>query len=330
VKRCVVTGGAGFIGSNLVDRLVNDGHDVTVIDNLATGRRSNLKDALSSGQVKLHEIDVADFDLIRPIFEDGPIVYHLAGLADIVPSVENPLKYLRANTDGTASIMEAARLGGAAKVVYAASASCYGIAEDYPTPETSEIQPQYPYAVTKYLGEQIVLNWGDIYGVDVISLRLSNVYGPRARASDAYGAVFGVFLAQRNANEPLTIVGDGTQTRDFTYVSDVVDAFIKSAESDVSGEIFNIGSGGTYPISELAKLIGGEVIHVPKRPGEPHQTFADISKIKKAIGWAPTVSFEKGVAKVLENISDWRDAPVWTPETIKVATRPWFETLERN
>jgi UDP-glucose 4-epimerase len=330
VKRCVVTGGAGFIGSHLVDRLVADGRTVTVIDNLAVGRRANLDAAISTGQVEFHEISVADLESIAPLFEDGPLVFHLAGMADIVPSIEHPLRYHRANVDGTVAVMEAARAGGSPKVIYAASSSCYGIPDQYPTPESAEIQPRYPYALTKNLGEQIVLHWGDVYGMDVLALRLFNVYGPRARTSGTYGAVFGVFLAQKLAGKPLTIVGDGSQTRDFTYVSDVVEAFVTASKSSVSGEIFNVGSGGTYSVNELVKLIGGEVTHMPKRPGEPDQTFADISKISETLGWTPKVSFAEGVGKVLEHIDDWGDAPVWTPEKIIEATRSWFESLEEK
>jgi UDP-glucose 4-epimerase len=329
-KRCIVTGGAGFIGSHLVEKLVANGYQVTVIDNLAIGRLANLKNALATGQVDFQEGSVADFDFIRPLFEGAPLVFHLAGLADIVPSVTHPLDYHKANVDGTAAVMEAAKLGGCSKVIYTASSSCYGIPDQYPTPETAEIQPQYPYALTKNLGEQIALHWGDVYGIDVISLRLFNVFGPRARTSGTYGAVFGVFLAQRLAGKPLTVVGDGEQTRDFTYVADVVDAFITAANSDVAGEIFNVGSGGTYSVNELVKLIGGEIVHIPKRPGEPDQTFADISKIQSVLNWSPKIPFEEGVGRVLKHIDDWGDAPVWTPDKINEATRVWFDSLEKK
>jgi UDP-glucose 4-epimerase len=330
LNRYIVTGGAGFIGSHLVDQLVANGNEVTVIDNLAVGRRSNLETALASGQVELHEADVSDFDAIAPLFEGAPTVFHLAGLADIIPSVEHPLDYHRANVDGTASVMQAAKLGGTSAVVYAASSSCYGIPDQYPTPESAAIQPQYPYALTKNLGEQIVLHWGEVYGIDVVALRLFNVYGPRARTSGSYGAVFGVFLAQRLANQPLTIVGDGSQSRDFTYVADVVDAFIRASESGLSGEIFNVGSGGPHSVNDLVKLIGGETTHIPKRPGEPDQTFADISKIKNALDWTPKISFEEGVSRVLSHIDDWHDAPVWTPNKINEVTRSWFDNLEKK
>ena len=329
--RVIVTGGAGFIGSHLVDRLLAEGCEVKVLDNLAVGRLSNLAhhQALQGSRLFFEQVDVADLESIRPHFEGVEQVYHLAGMADIVPSIENPVTYFRANDDGTLAVTDASRAAGVKRLVYAASSSCYGIPQQYPTDETSPIQPQYPYALTKYLGEQIVLHWGQVYGLPVISLRLFNVYGPRARTSGTYGAVMGVFLAQKLAGKPLTIVGDGTQTRDFTYVSDVVDAFWTAAQSQLRQEIFNVGSGGTYQVNQLAKLIGGERIQMPKRPGEPDCTFANIAKIRALLGWEPRVSFEEGVARVLEHIELWRDAPVWTPESIQDATRAWFAHLTR-
>ena len=322
-----MTGGAGFIGSHLVDRLVEAGNDVTVIDDLSTGNPDNLRTSLATGRVKFAKADVADMSAILPHFEGVRCVFHLAALADIVPSVENPLRYHTANADGSASVMEAAREAGVERVVYAASSSCYGIPGVYPTPESAPMQPQYPYALTKMLGEQIVLHWGQVYGTRVASLRLFNVYGPRARTSGAYGAVFGVFLAQKLAGKALTIVGDGTQTRDFTYVSDVVGAFVTAASSDIKGEVFNIGSGGTYSVNRLAELIGGDVVHIAERPGEPACTLADITKARSLLGWRPEVSFERGVRNILSCIDDWRGAPVWTPDSIEEATKAWFDNL---
>jgi len=223
--------------------------------------------------------------------------------------------------------LEASRRAGVKRFLYAASSSCYGLPAVFPTPETEPIQPQYPYALTKYLGEQAALHWCQVYGLPVVSLRFFNVYGPRARTSGTYGAVFGVFLRQKLAGEPLTIVGDGTQTRDFTYVTDVVEALLAAADSDLSGEIFNVGSGGTYSVNRLADLLGGPRVSIPHRPGEPACTYADISRIRKHLGWEPRVSFEEGVQRVLERINDWADAPLWTPASIEVATRDWFRCL---
>jgi len=326
-ERAVVTGGAGFIGSHLTERLLSDGYAVTVIDNFSTGRRENLAHLAGHAGLTVHEADAADFATIAPLFRGAQHVFHVAALADIVPSIQNPLAYHRANVDGTVSVAEAARQTGVQRFVYAASSSCYGIPDVYPTPETAEIRPQYPYALTKYLGEQIALHWGRVYQLPVVSVRFFNVFGPRSRTSGTYGAVFGVFLAQKLAGRPFTVVGDGTQTRDFTFVTDVVDAMLAAAASDVTGEVFNVGSGGTYSVNRLVELLGGDVVHLPKRPGEPDCTLADIGKIQRLLGWKPTVSFEEGVKEMLKHIDYWRTAPVWTPATIADATREWFQHL---
>lgn len=322
-----MTGGAGFIGSHLVEALASRGDEVVVLDDLSTGRRANLEPILASGRVRLVEADVAGFEAIAPALEGAERVFHLAGLADIVPSILSPLRYHRSNVDGTVSLLEAARTARVRRFVYTASSSCYGIPDIYPTPETAAIRPQYPYALTKYLGEQLVLHWSQVYGLSAVVLRLFNVYGPRSRTTGAYGAVFGVFLAQKLAGKPFTVVGDGTQTRDFTYVTDVVDALIRAAESDVTGEVFNVGSGVTSSITSLADLLGGPVVHIPKRPGEPDHTFADIGKIERELGWRPKVALAEGVSAMLQDIEDWRDAPVWEPDSIARATREWFRYL---
>ncbi|MBI1870554.1 MAG: GDP-mannose 4,6-dehydratase [Chlamydiae bacterium] len=264
---------------------------------------------------------------IRPLFQNIDWVFHLAALADIVPSIQEPLKYHRSNVDGTVSVLEAARLSGVKRFIYVASSSCYGIPDQYPTPETAPIRPMYPYALTKYLGEQYVLHWEKTYKMPAVSLRFFNVYGPRSRTTGTYGAVFGVFLAQKLAGKPFTVVGDGNQTRDFTFVTDVADALLRAAESNVSGEIFNVGSGNTYRVNELVELLGGDVIHIPKRPGEPNCTFADINKIKRILHWQPKVSFQKGVRIMLDHIDAWRDAPLWDKDSIEVATKDWFKHL---
>ncbi len=328
-KKTVVTGGAGFIGSHMVDRLLADGHDVTAIDNFSTGRPDNLEHQKGHKDLHLVKADITDRNAIEPYFEGVDWVFHLAALADIVPSIQHPDRYFRSNVDGTFSVLEACRKTGVKRFVYAASSSCYGIPDAYPTPETAEIRTEYPYALTKYLGEQLVLHWGKVYKLPVLSLRFFNVYGPRSRTSGTYGAVFGVFLAQKLNGEPFTIVGDGKQTRDFTFVTDVVDACAMAAASDLTCEVLNVGSGNTYSVNYLAELLGGETVHIPKRPGEPDCTFADITKIQKQLGWQPKVSFEEGVAKMLENIDYWRSAPVWTPDKIAEATKDWFKYLSK-
>ncbi len=322
--KTIVTGGCGFIGSHLVDRLLSDGHDVIVIDNLSTGRMENLGHQKSNDKLKVVVQDINDTKGISEYFNGADWVFHIAALADIVPSIQEPYKYFHSNVDGTFSVLTAAREAGVKRFIYAASSSCYGIPDMYPTPETAEIRPQYPYALTKNIGEQLVMHWGKVYGLPVVSMRFFNAYGPRSRTSGTYGAVFGVFLAQKLARKPYTVVGDGSQTRDFTYVTDIVDAVVTAAESNVKNEIFNVGSGGTYSINNLVELLGGNIEYLPKRPGEPDCTFADIRKIRSILGWEPKVSFEEGVAKVLENIDYWKRAPLWDSFSIREATKDWF------
>lgn len=323
----LVTGGAGFIGSHLVERLLQEGRRVVVLDNFSTGRMENLAHLKENNDLLIHRVDVSGFEAIRPLFDGVEWVFHLAALADIVSSIVDPQVYHRSNVDGTVAVLEAARSAGVRRFIYAASSSCYGIPKTFPTPESAPIQPMYPYALTKTLAEQYVLHWNQVYQLPCVSLRLFNVYGPRARTSGTYGAVFGVFLAQKLAGKPFTVVGDGNQTRDFTFVTDVVDAFVKAADALVQGEIFNVGSGGTYSVNRLVSLLGGERVHLPKRPGEPDCTYADIQKISRQLQWKPKISFEEGVARILKCIDQWRQAPVWNEQSIAQATREWFVHL---
>ncbi len=323
----IVTGGSGFIGSHLVERLLADGHTVRVLDNFSTGRLDNLSRVRNNSCLTIHEVDVADYEAIQEFFAGVDWVFHLAALADIVPSIEHPLHYHRTNVDGTVAVVEAARKSSVSRFVYVASSSCYGIPDSYPTAETDTIKPEYPYALTKYLGEQIVLHWYKVYGLPAISLRLFNVYGPRSRTSGTYGAVFGIFLAQKLAGNPFTVVGDGNQTRDFTFVTDVVDAIMCAAQSQHVGEVFNVGSGTSHSVNELVELLQGEVVYIPKRPSEPDVTLADTMKIKSQLQWNPIVSFEQGVQIMLDNIDYWRNAPVWDDKSIAKATKEWFSHL---
>ncbi len=325
----IVTGGAGFIGSHLVEALLASGRPVLAIDDLSIGRRVNIAAHENNPNFRFVEASVVDRKGMLELFKGAERVFHLAALADIVPSVQTPEKYFDANVNGSYAVAEAARHNAVKKLLYAASSSCYGIPDTYPTPESAAINPRYPYALTKYLGEQILLHWGQLYGVPITSLRLFNVYGPRARTSGTYGAVFGVFLAQKIAGKPLTIVGDGTQTRDFTYVSDVVSAFLAAAERGRDGAIYNVGSGGTVSVNRLVELIGAdEIAYIPKRPGEPDCTFADTARIEAEMGWHAQVSIEEGVARLMANLDYWRDAPVWTPDRIADATADWFKYIK--
>ncbi len=325
--KTVVTGGCGFIGSHVVDALVQRGHHVVVLDNLSTGRRENL--ASVAGAVDIVECDIAVPGSWQEHMRGADWVIHLAALADIVPSIQRPADYIRSNVDGTFFVLEASRSAGVQRFVYAASSSCYGLPDMFPTPETAAMKPEYPYALTKYLGEQLVLHWVKVYKIPGIALRFFNVYGPRSRTSGTYGAVFGVFLAQKLAGRPFTVVGDGTQTRDFTYVTDVARAIICAAERGHVGESYNVGSGQTVSINRIAELLGGSKVFVPKRPGEPDCTFADIRKIQREINWAPRVPIAVGVKTVLQHIEDWRHAPVWDPASIARETADWFRYVGR-
>ncbi|HEY4254950.1 MAG TPA: SDR family oxidoreductase [Chlamydiales bacterium] len=329
-KHALVTGGAGFIGSHLTDRLLAEGHQVTVLDNLCGGWIKNLEKAVKNPNFRFVEADIRNPDALAPHFRGIQWVFHLAALADIVPSIENPRAYFETNVDGTFNVLQAAKEHAVERFVYAASSSCYGIPAQYPTPESAPASPQYPYALTKYLGEQLVLHWAQLYKLPALSLRLFNVYGPRARTTGAYGAVFGVFLAQKLNKKPFTVVGDGKQTRDFTFVTDVADAFYAAANSHLVNEILNVGSGGHYSVNQLVGLLGGPVTYVPKRPGEPDCTFADTTNICHKLHWTPKISFEQGVAQLLSRIEEFRDAPVWEPASIQKATEKWFQYLGEN
>jgi len=325
--RSLVTGGCGFIGSHLSEQLLELGHEVVILDNLACGREENIETFADHPKLTFVKAGIVDRAEILAAFEAVDWVFHLAGIADIVPSIEGPDAYFQTNVTGTLNVLQCAREAGVKRLVYAASSSSYGIPNQYPTPESSPIRPQYPYALTKVMGEELVLHWAQLYKLPAISLRLFNVYGPRSRTTGAYGAVFGVFLAQKLNGKPYTVVGDGTQTHDFTYVTDVANAFIRAAKSSVTGEAMNVGSGHHYSVNRLVELLGGEVVYIPKRPGEPECTFADTTKIARLLGWEPKVPFEVGVKTMLDRIDKWNDAPVWDPDSIRHATSAWFKYL---
>lgn len=326
--RAIVTGGAGFIGSHMVDLLLDQGFEVCVIDNLTGGRLENLGHHSKNPKLSVEIVDICDLKDNTSYFKEATYVFHFAGIGDIVPSIEKPKEYLRTNVQGTVAVLEAARYAGTVhKVVYAASSSCYGLAEEVPTSEQATINTEYPYALSKYLGECAALHWGHVYRLPVNSIRIFNAYGPRSRTSGVYGAVFGVFLAQKLKEQPFTVVGDGTQKRDFVYASDVARAFLAAAATKTSGEIFNLGGGNPQSINRLVELLEGDVIHIPKRPGEPDCTWANIEKIQKILGWSPQVPFEKGVASMIKEIHYWSNAPVWTPSSIQKATQTWFKYL---
>jgi len=322
----IVTGGAGFIGSHMVDILLDRGYRVRVIDNLVGGRESNLSSHSSHPELAFEKMDIRKLKADSTVFSDAKYVFHFAGIGDIVPSIEKPIEYMSVNVQGTVHVVECARFHNIRKFVYAASSSCYGLA-DTPTREDHPISPQYPYALSKYHGEQIVLHWHKIYGLPVNSIRIFNAYGPRVRTTGAYGAVFGVFFKQKLSGKPFTVVGDGTQTRDFLFVTDVATAFLAAAETERIGEIYNLGAGNPQSVNRLIELVGGDVVYIPKRPGEPDCTWADISKIQKHLAWWPEVSFADGVSRMMADIDKWQDAPLWDAESIGDATRTWFQYM---
>ena len=324
----IVTGGAGFIGSHMADLFLEEGYRVHVVDNLVGGRLQNLEHRKGYPDLRVDTRDIREIKPGDSLFSGARYVVHFAGIGDIVPSIDRPVDYMSTNVLGTVSALECARAAQTQKFVYAASSSCYGLAEQLPTAENAPINCEYPYALSKYQGEQAVLHWGRVYRLPVNSIRIFNAYGTRSKTSGAYGAVFGVFLAQKLKGKPLTVVGDGKQRRDFLYVTDVARAFYLAATSPVVNEVFNLGAGNPQSVNRLVELLGGERIDLPKRPGEPDCTWADITKIQRVLGWKQQVPFEEGVGRMLAVLEYWREAPVWDPASIEQATKNWFSFLE--
>jgi UDP-glucose 4-epimerase len=325
----VVTGGAGFIGSHMVDLLLERGYRVRVIDNLLGGREANLAHHAGDPRFDFERGDVRRLEPGSALFRDAAFVFHFAGIGDIVPSIERPTDYLDTNVQGTVRVLECARATKVEKFVYAASSSCYGLAA-VPTREDHPIAPEHPYALSKYQGEMAVHHWHRVYRLPANSIRIFNAYGPRVRTTGVYGAVFGVFFKQKLAGKPFTVIGDGTQRRDFLFVTDVATAFLSAAESQFTGAIWNLGAGNPQSVNRLVDLLDGPVVHIPKRPGEPDCTWADIGKIQSELGWKPVVPFDQGVRRMVEDIELWRDAPLWDPQSIAVATKTWFQYLGRE
>ena len=327
-KTALVTGGAGFIGSHMVDLLIKKNFNVIVIDNLSGGHKKNLKNHLKKSNFKFLNKDICTLDINSLNLNKLDYIFHFAGKGDIVPSIQNPFDYFLTNVIGTIKILEIAKKYKAKKFVYAASSSCYGLAKT-PTKESHKINPLYPYALSKYMGEQAALHWKKLYNLKVNSIRIFNAYGPRVRTTGAYGAVFGVFFKQKLSNKPYTLVGNGRQKRDFLHVKDVVNAFYLAAIRKKIGEVYNLGAGKPKTIKSLVKLLKGRTIKIPKRPGEPDCTWANINKIKKDLNWEPKISFEDGVRDMLKHIKDWDKAPLWNPKNIKKATKDWFAYMKK-
>jgi UDP-glucose 4-epimerase len=328
-KKAIVTGGAGFIGSHMVDLLLSKNYKVYVIDNLSGGHKKNLNHHQNNTNLKFVKIDICKLKSNNRIFKDVNYVFHFAGIGDIVPSIENPSNYMQTNVQGTINVLEASRHFKVKKFIYAASASCYGMTKKL-TNENYRISIEHPYGLSKYLGEKAAMHWHQVYDLQVNSIRIFNAYGPRVRTTGAYGAVIGVFFKQKIKNRPLTIVGNGKQTRDFVHVKDVARAFYAAVSTKTSGRIYNVGTGKPQSVNYLAKLIGGKKINIPDRPGEPKTSSADISKIKRELKWKPLISFDNGIRSMLKNIHKWKDAPLWTPNKIKKATHIWFKYLKKK
>ena len=325
----IVTGGAGFIGSHMVDLLLNEGYQVRVLDNFTGGHERNLAQHLKNSALHIEKTDICKLDPRNKLFDNAKYVFHFAGIGDIVPSIEKPIDYMNTNVQGTVRVLEAARSAGVKKFVYAASSSCYGLAAT-PTREDHPISPQYPYALSKYQGEQVAFHWHQVYDLPVNSIRIFNAYGTRVRTTGVYGAVFGVFFKQKLENSPFTVVGDGNQSRDFIYVTDIAKAFLAAAKSSYIGQIYNLGAGSPQSINQLVDYIGGDVVYLPKRPGEPDCTWADISKITGDLNWKPSIGFKEGVAKMMVEIENWKDAPLWDPSSIEKATDTWFRFMGKK
>jgi UDP-glucose 4-epimerase len=312
----------------VVDLLLARGYQVRVIDNLAGGREANLAHHSNESRLSFEQRDIRRLSPGEPSFQDVELVFHFAGIGDIVPSIERPSEYMDVNVQGTVNVLECARAANAKKFVYAASSSCYGLAA-IPTCEDHPLAPQHPYALSKYLGELAVLHWHNVYRLPANSIRIFNAYGPRVRTTGAYGAVFGVFFKQKLAGKPFTVIGDGQQRRDFVYVTDVAEAFLRAGESRFAGHVWNLGAGNPQTVNRLVELLGGPVVHIPKRPGEPDCTWADVGKIQSELGWKPIVAFDQGVRRMMKEIELWRDAPLWEPQSIARASEMWFRYLGR-
>ena len=287
MQKVIVTGGAGFIGSNLVDELVNKGIQVSVIDDFSTGKIENTNKLVYYWKQDLGKVDIKE---LTQFMKGVDVVFHTAAKARVQPSIDDPLSFNKSNVDGTLNVLWAAHKAGVKRVIYSASSSAYGNATKFPTPEDHSTNPLSPYGLQKYIGEQYCKMFSEVYGLDTVSLRYFNVYGERMLLEGAYCLVLGIFAKQLLENKPMTINNNGDQRRDFTYVGDIVNANILAATKveQFNGEVFNIGNGKNYSINEVANIFGGKTTK-GKNVLEPFQTLADNNKANLVFGWQPKV-----------------------------------------
>ena len=290
--RYLVTGGAGFIGSNIVDQLISDGHEVIVIDNESSDAHDNF---YWNSEARNHKHDICDYERIRHMFTDVDVVFHLAAESRIQPAIHNPIYATTVNTVGTCNILQASREAGVKRVVYSSTSAAYGLSNTPPLREDMPRDCLNPYSISKCAGEDLCKMYTDLYGLETVSFRYFNVYGERQPLKGQYAPVIGLFLRQRAEGQPMTIIGTGKQRRDFTHVSDVVAANILAADLEnkkVVGQLFNIGTGTNCNILELAEAIGGDITFLPPRPAEAMVSLADNKKAKKLLHWTPAVKLK--------------------------------------
>lgn len=295
--KCLVTGGAGFIGSNLVDRLIKEGHQVIVVDNESSDANEKF---YWNEKAENHKLDVCVYEDIYDLFNGVDVVFHLAAEARIQPSIENPRQAVYSNVVGTFNILEASRHQGVKRVVYSSTSSAYGLKNNPPLKEEMKKDCLNPYSVTKTCGEEMALMYSSLYDLETVVFRYFNVYGNRQPIKGQYAPVVGIFLRQMRQNKPLTIVGDGTQRRDFTHVDDIVEGLILTSQSDnFELDIVELGRGNNHSINELAAMFDKETEYIEARPGEARETLCDISVAKRDIGYEPKVNIEDYVKEVI-------------------------------
>ena len=297
--KSLVTGGAGFIGSNLVDKLIELGHEVVVIDNESAESNEQF---YWNEKAQNYKYDIRDYENTRPLYDGVDFVFHLAAESRIQPAIENPIEAVSLNSVGTCTVLQCAREAGVKRVMYSSTSSGYGMNQS-PNVETQPDDCLNPYSVSKTNGEKLCKMYTSLYGLPTISFRYFNVYGERQPLRGQYAPVIGIFLRQRAAGEPLTIVADGNQRRDFTYVGDVVNANILAAttevDSDAFGQLYNVGNGVNYSINQIARMIDHPTVNIPPRPGEARVSLANNQKLRKTFGWEPTVKVEDWIKEQL-------------------------------